>query len=126
MNTINNIIEALRNYGYRCVGEKDNKIIFAKPMGYSVFKTEIIQNKSNFKLEMSLIVKGNDDTNLVWTSEKYTLEDIKDDNEYYLNVIQTIKDFEASILEHKFALERNRNKRFDFRENTECLNKYIF
>ena len=35
-------------------------------------------------------------------------------------------DFEASILGGKFAWEINRNKRFDFRENTKCLNEYIF
>lgn len=116
------IIEALHNYSYRCVGKKDNIIIFAKPMGYSVVTVEIIQNKSNFKLEMTLIVKNTDGENLVWTSEKNTLENIKNDEEYYLNVMQTIMDFEASILDGKFAWEVNRNKRFDFRENTKCLN----
>lgn len=116
------IIEALYNYSYRCVGKKDNIIIFAKPMGYSVVTAEIIQNKSNFKLEMTLIVKNTDGENLVWTSEKNTLENIKNDEEYYLNVMQTIMDFEASILNEKFAWEVNRNKRFDFRENTKCLN----
>ena len=35
-------------------------------------------------------------------------------------------DFEASILGGKFAWEINRNKRFDFRENTKFLNEYIF
>lgn len=116
------IIEALHNYSYRCVGKKDNIIIFAKPMGYSVVTAEIIQNKSNFKLEMTLIVKNTDGENLVWTSEKNTLENIKNDEEYYLNVMQTIMDFEASILNEKFTWEVNRNKRFDFRENTKCLN----
>lgn len=116
------IIEALHNYSYRCVGKKDNIIIFAKPMGYSVVTAEIIQNKSNFKLEMTLIVKNTDGENLVWTSEKNTLENIKNDEEYYLNVMQTIMDFEASILAGKFAWKVNRNKRFDFRENTKCLN----
>lgn len=124
--TINTIIEALHNYGYRCVGEKDTNIIFAKPMGYSVISAEIIQNKSNFKLEMTLIVKSTDGENLVWTSEKNTLENIKNDEEYYLNVMQTIMDFEASILDGKFAWEVNRNKRFDFTENTKLLNEYIF
>lgn len=124
--TINTIIEALHNYGYRCVGEKDTNIIFAKPMGYSVISAEIIQNKSNFKLEMTLIVKNTDGENLVWTSEKNTLENIKNDEEYYLNVMQTIMDFEASILDGKFAWEVNRNKRFDFTENTKLLNEYIF
>lgn len=123
---INTIIEALHNYGYRCVGEKDTNIIFAKPMGYSVISAEIIQNKSNFKLEMTLIVKNTDGENLVWTSEKNTLENIKNDEEYYLNVMQTIMDFEASILDGKFAWEVNRNKRFDFTENTKLLNEYIF
>lgn len=116
------IIEALHNYSYRCVGKKDNIIIFAKPMGYSVVTAEIIQNKSNFKLEMTVIVKSTDGENLVWTSEKNTLENIKNDEEYYLNVMQTIMDFEASILDGKFAWKVNRNKRFDFRENTKCLN----
>ena len=120
------IIESLHNYSYRCVGKKDNIIIFAKPMGYSVVTAEIIQNKSNFKLEMTLIVKNTDGENLVWTSEKNTLENIKNDEEYYLNVMQTIMDFEASILDGKFAWEVNRNKRFDFTENTKLLNEYIF
>ena len=79
------IIEALHNYSYRCVGKKDNIIIFAKPMGYSVVTAEIIQNKSNFKLEMTLIVKNTDGENLVWTSEKNTLENIKNDEEYVLD-----------------------------------------
>lgn len=123
---INTIIQALRNYGYRCVGEKDNKIIFAKPMGYSIVKAEIIQNNKVTNLNMVLIVKNTDGENLVWTSANYILEDIKNSEEYYLNVVQTIMDFEADILDGKFAWEINRNKRFDFRENIKCLNEYIF
>ena len=123
MNIKHEIIEALHNYGYRCLGKKDNTVIFAKPMGYSVVSAEIIQNKSNFTLEMTLFVKGTDGENLVWTSEKNTLENIKNDEEYYLNVMQTIMDFEASILDGKFAWEVNRNKRFDFIENTKLLNE---
>ena len=41
MNIKHEIIEALHNYGYRCVGEKDNIIIFAKPMGYSFIEADI-------------------------------------------------------------------------------------
>lgn len=126
MTNINYIIEALRNYGYRCVGEKDNNIIFAKPMGYSVVSVEIIQNNKTTNLDMALIVKNNDGENLCWTSKMDVLEDIKNDKEYYLNVVQTIMDFEADILDGKFAWEINRNKRFDFVENTKCLNEYIF
>lgn len=117
------IIEALHNYSYRCVGKKDNNIIFAKPMGYAIVSAKIIQNKSKFKLEMSLLVKNTDGENLVWTSEKNTIENIKNDEEYYLNVMQTIMDFEASILDGKFAWKTNRNKRFDFIENTKLLNE---
>ena len=124
--TLNTIIEALHNYGYRCVGEKDTNIIFAKPMGYSVISAEIIQNKSNFKLEMTLLVKNTDGENLVWTSEKYKLVDVEYIDAYYLYIIHLIMDFEASILDGKFAWEVNRNKRFDFTENTKLLNEYIF
>lgn len=92
-------------------------------MSYSVISAEIIQNKSNFKLEMILFVKNTDGENLVWTSEKNTLENIKNDEKYYLNIMQTIIDFEASILDGKFAWEINRNKRFDFIENTKLLNE---
>ena len=126
MTIINTIIEALRNYGYRCLGKKDSIIIFAKPMGYSIVSAKIIQNKSNFKLEMELLVKNTDGEILVYTSKKNTLENIKNNEEYYLNVMQIIMDFEASILGGKFAWEINRNKRFDFRENTKFLNEYIF
>ena len=126
MTNINYIIESLRNYGYRCVGEKDNKIIFVKPMGYSIVKTEIIQNNKVTNLNMVLIVKNTDGENLVWTSANYILEDIKNSEEYYLNIIQTIMDFEADILDGKFAWKINRNKRFDFVENIKCLNEYIF
>lgn len=117
------IIEALHNYGYRCVGKIHNNIIFAKPMGYAVVTAEIIQNKLNFKLEMTLLVKNTDGENLVWTSKKNTLENLTNDKEYYLNVVQTIMDFEASILDGKFAWEINRNKRFDFVENAQTLNE---
>lgn len=106
--------------------KKDNIILFAKPMGYSIVSAKIIQNKSNFKLEMELLVKNTDGEILVYTSKKNTLENIKNNEEYYLNVIQIIMDFEADILGGKFAWEMNRNKRFDFRENTKCLNEYIF
>ena len=116
------IIQALHNYGYRCAGEKDNKIVFAKPMGYSIVKAEIIQNNKVTNLNMVLIVKNTDGENLVWTSANYILEDIKNSEEYYLNVMQIIMDFEADILDGKFAWEVNRNKRFDFIENVRCLN----
>ena len=122
MNIKHEIIEALHNYGYRCVGEKDNIIIFAKPMGYSFIEADIILEESNIKLEMLVIVKNIDGENLVWTSKMNTLEDIKNREEYYLNVMQIIMDFEASVLEKYFAWQVNRNKRFDFRENTKCLN----
>lgn len=117
------IIEALHNYGYRCVGEKDTNIIFAKPMGYAVVTAEIIQNKSKFKFEMTLLVKNTDDENLVWTSEKRTLEDVKYIDDYYLYIIHLIMDFEANILGKHFAWQTNREKRFDFRENTKFLNE---
>ena len=123
MKNISIIIEALHNYGYRCLGSQDNNIIFAKPMGDSFVKAEIVQNKSNFKLEMTLLVKGTDGSNMVYTSKKDTLENLTNDKEYYLNVVQTIMDFEASILDGKFAWEVNRNKRFDFIENTKLLNE---
>lgn len=117
------IIEALHNYGYRCVGKINNNIIFAKPMGYSIVSAKIIQNKLNFKLEMTLLVKGTDGSNMVYTYKKNTLENLTNDKEYYLNVVQTIMDFEASILDGKFAWEINRNKRFDFVENVKTLNE---
>ena len=126
MTNINYIIEALRNYGYRYVGKMHNNIIFAKPMGYSIVKAEIIQNNKVTNLNMVLIVKNTDGENLVWTSANYILEDIKNSEEYYLNVVQTIMNFEADILDGKFAWKINRNKRFDFVENTKCLNEYIF
>ena len=120
------IIEALRNYSYRCVGQKDDIIVFAKPLGYSLIYANIIQDNKETKLEMSLIVKGNDGENLVWTSEKYKLVDVESIDAYYLYIIHLIMDFEASILDGKFAWEVNRNKRFDFTENTKLLNEYIF
>lgn len=122
MNIKHEIIEALHNYGYRCVGKKDTNIFFAKPMGYSFIEADIILEESNIKLEMLVIVKNIDGENLVWTSKMNTLEDIKNREEYYLNVMQIIMDFEASVLEKCFAWQVNRNKRFDFRENTKCLN----
>lgn len=126
MKNISIIIEALHNYGYRCINNKNNNIIFAKPMGYSFIKAEIITGEPNTELELSLIVKGTDGSNMVWTSKKNTLENIRPDEKYYLNVVQMVMDFEASILGGKFAWEVNRNKRFDFVENTKCVNKYIF
>lgn len=103
MNIKHEIIEALHNYGYRCVGEKDNIIIFAKPMGYSFIEADIILEESNIKLEMLVIVKNIDGENLVLTSKKNTLENIKNREEYYLNVMQIIMDFEASVLEKCFG-----------------------
>ena len=126
MKNISIIIEALHNYGYRCINNKNNNIIFAKPMGYSFIKAEIIPCEPNTKLELSLIVKGNNGKNMLLTSEINTVENIRPDEKYYMNVVQIIMDFEACILKGQFAWEMNRNKRFDFVENTKSLNKYIF
>lgn len=63
---------------------------------------------------------------MLWTSEINTVENIRPDEKYYMNVVQIIMDFEACILKGQFAWEMNRNKRFDFVENTKSLNKYIF
>ena len=60
---------------------------------------------------------------MVYTSETNTLEDIKNNEEYYLNVVQIIMDFEANIVKECCAWPINRDKRFDFRENTKCLNE---
>ena len=117
------IIEALRNYSYRCVGQKDDIIVFAKPLGYSLIYANIIQDNKETKLEMSLIVKGTDGENMVYISETNTLEDIKNNEEYYLNVVQIIMDFETSITIECCTWSINRDKRFDFRENTKCLNE---
>lgn len=126
MKNISIIIEALHNYGYHCINNKNNNIIFAKPIGYSFIKAEIIPGEPNTELELSLIVKGNNGRNMLWTSEINTVENIIPDEKYYMNVVKIIIDFEASILKVQFALEINRNKRFDFVENTKCVNKYIF
>lgn len=47
---------------------------------------------------MELLVKNTDGEILVYTSKKNTLENIKNNEEYYLNVMQIIMDFEDSIL----------------------------
>ena len=126
MNIKTEIIEALHNYGYRCVGKKDTNIIFAKPIGYSIFKANIILNDKETELKISLIVKGNGGENTVFTSANYMLKNIEDNEEYYLNVIQIIMDFETDILANrKLTYEMNYNTGFGFRENTKCINELL-
>ena len=114
------MIKALRNYGYRFLGNQSGCYIFGKPLGYGILCADVREDENS--VSVMLIVKGNmkdgKRPNEIWhqTSQGFLEED--DKQKMYEAFVQAIADCEADIFSKTaVAWLQNRDVRHDFEEN---------
>ena len=114
------VIKALRNYGYRFIGNQSGCYIFCKPLGYGILRVGVSEHVN--AVSVILIVKGNEKDgrrpNLVWDGASHGFLEEDDEQKMYDAVVQAIADCEADIFSKTaVAWEQNRDVRYDFEEN---------
>lgn len=116
----NFVIMALRNYGYRFLGNKSGCYIFGKPLGYGILSAEVREGKNS--VSVMLMVKGTKENgkhpNLKWQRTSHDFLEEYDEQKMYEALVQALADCEADIFSKTpVAMEQNRNVRYDFKEN---------
>ena len=114
------VIKALRNYGYRFLGNRSGYYIFAKPLGYGILRADVRKDANS--VSIMLIVKGNEQNgirpNLIWHQVKHGFLEEHDELKIYEAFVQAIADCEADIFSKTpVAWLQNRDVRYDFEEN---------
>lgn len=114
------VIKALRNYGYRFIGNQSGCYIFGKPLGYGILRVGVRDGVN--AVSVILIVKGNEKDgrrpNLVWDGASHGFLEEDDEQKMYDAVVQAIADCEADIFSKTaVAWSQNRDVRYDFEEN---------
>lgn len=114
------VIKALRNYGYRFIGNQSGCYIFGKPIGYGILRVGVSEHVN--AVSVILIVKGNEKDgirpNLVWEGVSHGFLEEDDEQKMYEAVVQAIADCEADIFSKTaVAWSQNRDVRYDFGEN---------
>ena len=109
---------ALRNSGYRFIGEKSGVYNYGKPLGYGFLSAYFRPEEA--KIEILLMVKEppqkDKHLNAIWKSVRHDISSEHED--LYLNCVQTIKDCEVEIFSTTpVAWQCNRFVRYDFEEN---------
>ena len=114
------VIKALRNYGYRFIGNQSGCYIFCKPLGYGILRVGVSEHVN--AVSVILVVKGNEKDgrrpNLVWDGASHGFLEEDDEQKMYEAVVQAIADCEADIFSKTaVAWSQNRDVRYDFEEN---------
>lgn len=114
------VIKALRNYGYRFIGNQSGCYIFCKPLGYGILRVGVSEHVN--AVSVILVVKGNEKDgrrpNLVWDWASHGFLEEDDEQKMYEAVVQAIADCEADIFSKTaVAWSQNRDVRYDFEEN---------
>lgn len=114
------VIKALRNYGYRFLGNRSGYYIFAKPLGYGILRADVRKDANS--VSVMLIVKGNEQNgkrpNLIWHQVKQGFLEEHDDRKMYMAFVRAIAYCEADIFSKTpVAWLQNRDVRYDFEEN---------
>ena len=114
------VIKALRNYGYRFIGNQSGCYIFCKPLGYGILRVGVSEHVN--AVSVILVVKGNEKNgkrpNLVWDGASHGFLEEDDEQKMYDAVVQAIADCEADIFSKTaVAWSQNRDVRYDFEEN---------
>ena len=115
---------ALRNSGYRFIGEKYGDYTYGKPFGYCCCSVYFRPEKE--KIEILIMGKEvpqkDKHLNAIWKSVRHDISSEHED--LYLNCVQTIKDCEVEIFSKTpVAWQCNRFVRYDF-EETPLLDIY--
>lgn len=114
------VIKALRNYGYRFLGNQSGCYIFGKPLGYGILRADVRKDANS--VSIMLIVKGNEQNgkrpNLIWHQVKQSFLEEHDDRKMYMAFVRAIAYCEADIFSKTpVAWLQNRDVRYDFEEN---------
>ena len=114
------VIKALRNYGYRFIGNQSGCYIFCKPLGYGILRVGVSEHVN--AVSVILVVKGNEKDgrrpNLVWDGASHGFLEEDDEQKMYEAFVQAIADCEADIFSKTaVAWSQNRDVRYDFEEN---------
>lgn len=114
------VIKALRNYGYRFLGNQRCCYTFGKPLGYGMLRADVCEGKNS--VSVMLIGKGKQIDGkhliLIWqqTSQGFLEED--DEQKMYEAFVRAVADCEADIFSKTpVAFQQNRDVRYDFEEN---------
>lgn len=114
------VIKALRNYGYRFLGNQSGCYTFGKPLGYGILRADV--HKDANSVDVILIIKGNEKKgkrpNLIWTSASQSFLEENDKQKMYETFVQIVADCEADIFSKTpVAFPQNRGIRYDFEGN---------
>ena len=114
------VIKALRNYGYRFLGNHRGCYTFGKPLGYGILSADVREGENS--VSVMLIVKGNKKDgkrpNLLWHQTSQGFLEEYDEQKMYEAFVQAIADCEADIFSKtSVAWLQNRDVRYDFEEN---------
>lgn len=114
------VIKALRNYGYRFLGNKRGCYIFGKPLGYGILRADVREGENS--VSVMLIVKGNvkdgKRPNQIWQRTSQGFLEEHDKQKMYEALVQALADCEADIFSKTpVAWLQNRDVRYDFEEN---------
>lgn len=112
--------KALRNYGYRFLGNQRGCYTFGKPLGYGILRADVSNGKNS--VSIMLIVKGNKKDgkrpNLIWQSTNQVFLAEPDEQKMYEAFVRAVADCEADIFSPTpVAHLQNRDVRYDFEEN---------
>ena len=106
-------INALRNYGYRLMENKNGCYTFGKPLGYGMLRAEVREDEN--AVTVMMVVGPNPFWNWKQVSQGFMEED--DEQKMYEIFVQAIADCEADLFSKTpVARLRNRCDRYDFEE----------
>ena len=114
------VIKALRNYGYRFLGNQSGCYTFGKPLGYGILIADVLEGENS--VSVMLIVKGNKKEgkrpDLLWQQTSQGFLEEYDEQKMYEAFVQAVADCEADIFSKTpVAFLQNRDVRYDFEEN---------
>ena len=114
------VIKALRNYGYRFIGNQSGCYTFGKAIGHGILRADVREDENS--VSVMLIVKGNEKVgkrrNQIWQRTSHGFLEEDDEQKMYDAVVQAIADCEADIFSKTaVAWSQNRDVRYDFEEN---------
>lgn len=114
------VIKALRNYGYRFLGNQRCCYTFGKPLGYGMLRADVCEGKNS--VSVMLIGKGKQIDGkhliLIWQQTSQGFLEEHDEQKMYEAFVQAVADCEADIFSKTpVAWLQNRDVRYDFEEN---------
>lgn len=114
------VIKALRNYGYRFLGNQRCCYTFGKPLGYGMLRADVCEGKNS--VSVMLIGKGKHIDGkhliLIWQQTSHGFLEEDDEQKMYEAFVRAVADCEADIFSKTpVAFQQNRDVRYDFEEN---------